>query len=59
MNGRLGDIRYELAQLRAELFHRHAEPRKTVAYARVSGHDQKEGLVREIALMGSFGAANG
>ncbi len=59
MNGRLGDIRYELAQLRAELFHRHAEPRKTVAYARVSGHDQKEDRERQKQVLELYCARPG
>lgn len=50
---------YDLAKLRGLALHKAPSSRITLAYARVSGHDQKEGLVREIALMGSFGAANG
>lgn len=33
--------------------------RKTIAYARVSSHDQKEDLVRQIQVLESFCAANG
>jgi putative resolvase len=34
-------------------------PRKTFAYARVSSHDQKEDLIRQILLLESFCAAKG
>jgi predicted site-specific integrase-resolvase len=33
--------------------------RVTIAYARVSSHDQREDLVRQVALLESFCAANG
>ena len=33
--------------------------RPTLAYARVSSHDQKEDLGRQVALLESFCAANG
>ncbi len=42
-----GYRRYDLARLRPEPFHRLNQPRKTVAYARVSSHDQKDDLERQ------------
>ena len=42
-----GYRRYYLARIRPEQFHRHAALRKTIAYARVSSHDQKDDLERQ------------
>lgn len=55
-----GQRRYDLAKLRT-LAPRNgpASMRVTVAYARVSSHDQKADLVRQVALLESFCAANG
>ena len=49
-----GQRRYDLAKLKPELFHAAPQDRKTIAYARVSSHDQKDadcGLPRRIALL--------
>ena len=55
-----GFRRYDLAKLHG-LVPRHRVPsaRQTLLYARVSSHDQKEDLVRQVALLESFSAANG
>ena|SRR2546421_8211253 len=39
--------RYDLVKLKPELFHAVPDARKTVAYARVSSHDQKDDLERQ------------
>ena len=50
---------YDLAKLRGLTPHKAPSSRVTLAYARVSSHDQKEDLVRQVALLESFCAANG
>ncbi|MCY0897485.1 MAG: IS607 family transposase [Firmicutes bacterium] len=50
---------YDLAKLRGLASHQAPSSRITLAYARVSSHDQKEDLVRQVALLESFCAANG
>lgn len=54
-----GDRRYDLAKLRGLVPRKAPSSRITLAYARVSSHDQKEDLVRQVALLESFCAANG
>ncbi|EQD34590.1 transposase OrfA, partial [mine drainage metagenome] len=54
-----GRRRYDLAKLRGLSPHKAPSSRQTVLYARVSSHDQKEDLVRQVALLESFSAANG
>lgn len=55
-----GHRRYELAQLRGlKPYETSKTNRPTICYARVSSHDQKEDLVRQVNLLGSFCAANG
>lgn len=54
-----GQRRYDLAKLRRLAPRQPASGRLTVAYARVSSHDQREDLVRQVALLESFCAANG
>ncbi|MDA8308682.1 MAG: IS607 family transposase [Deltaproteobacteria bacterium] len=50
-----GHRRYDLAKLRPELFHAvESENRKTVAYARVSSHDQKDDLERQKQMLELF-----
>jgi putative resolvase len=52
--------RYDIADIRPDLIH--AAPtasRKTVAYARVSSHDQKEDLKRQKQVLESYCAAQG
>lgn len=55
-----GRRRYDLARLRPEQFRAEsAESRKTVAYARVSSHDQRADLERQAQLLESYCAAQG
>ncbi|RPI30592.1 MAG: IS607 family transposase [Chloroflexota bacterium] len=55
-----GHRRYDLAQLRGlKPYETSNTNRPTVGYARVSSHDQKEDLVRQVALLETFCAANG
>lgn len=52
--------RYDLAQLRPEMFRADEEPdRKTIAYARVSSHDQKEDLERQKQVLELYCARQG
>jgi len=46
-----GHRRYNLSQLKPELFHVHDSSRKTIAYARVSSHDQKVDLERQKQVL--------
>ena len=43
--------RYDLAKLKPEMFHAGPQERKTIAYARVSSHDQKEDLERQKQVL--------
>jgi predicted site-specific integrase-resolvase len=55
-----GQRRYDLTKLRPQLFHGgDKKDRLTVAYARVSSHDQKEDLVRQKRMLEMFCAQNG
>ena len=54
-----GRRRYDLAKLRGLAPHRAPSARQTLLYARVFSHDQKSDLVRQVALLESFAAANG
>ena len=54
-----GQRRYDLSKLRHLAPHKSSSVRVTVAYARVSSHDQREDLVRQVALLESFCAASG
>lgn len=55
-----GHRRYDLAKLRPELFRAAREaPRKTVAYARVSSHDQKDDLERRKQVLEQYCARQG
>lgn len=54
-----GQRRYDLAKLRHLAPRKTSSERVTIAYARVSSHDQKEDLVRQVALVESFCTANG
>ena len=51
--------RYDLAKLKPELFHAAAQERKTIAYARVCSHDQKEDLERQKQVLGLYCANQG
>lgn len=54
-----GHRRYDLSKLYGITPRPAANKRPTIAYARVSSHDQKSDLVRQIALLESYCAANG
>jgi excisionase family DNA binding protein len=54
-----GHRRYDLSSLHGVTPRLPSTNRPTIAYARVSSHDQKEDLVRQVALLETFCAANG
>jgi putative resolvase len=54
-----GHRRYDLSSLHGVTPRPPVSGRPTLAYARVSSHDQKGDLVRQVALLESFCAANG
>jgi len=54
-----GHRRYNLTQLRGLVPRPPVASRLTLAYARVSGHDQKSDLATQIAALESYCAANG
>ena len=55
-----GRRRYDLARLKPELFHASEQAqRKTVAYARVSSHDQKDDLERQKQVLEIYCARQG
>jgi putative resolvase len=55
-----GQRRYDLTKLRPELFHRRKPTeRRTIAYGRVSSHDQKKDLERQKELLELYCSANG
>lgn len=51
--------RYDLVKLKPELFHATSDVRKTVAYARVSSHDQKDDLERQKQVLELYCARQG
>ncbi|MGF7158290.1 IS607 family transposase [Bartonella heixiaziensis] len=55
-----GHRRYDLSKLRPELFHsRELSQRKTIAYTRVSSHDQKDDLERQKQVLELYCASQG
>ncbi len=56
-----GHRRYDISLLRPESTHKYNpnEIRKTIAYARVSSHDQKADLIRQEQVLELFCAKNG
>ena len=54
-----GQRQYDLAALRPGLIHGAAAPRRTVAYARVSGHDQRADLERQKQVLTLYCASQG
>lgn len=54
-----GHRRYDLSKLHGIAPRPPLANRLTLAYARVSSHDQKEDLIRQVALLESYCAANG
>ena len=54
-----GHRRYDLAKLLGIASRVSTDKKNTIAYARVSSHDQKEDLQRQLQLLETFCAANG
>jgi predicted site-specific integrase-resolvase len=54
-----GRRRYDLARLRPEQFHAPEAARRTIAYARVSSHDQKDDLERQKQVLERYCARQG
>jgi predicted site-specific integrase-resolvase len=54
-----GQRRYDLVRLRPELFHTPEPQRRTIAYARVSSHDQKDDLERQKQVLELYCARQG
>lgn len=54
-----GRRRYDLARLRPEQFHSPEAARRTIAYARVSSHDQKDDLERQKQVLELYCARQG
>jgi predicted site-specific integrase-resolvase len=54
-----GRRRYDLARLRPEQFRAAETPRRTIAYARVSSHDQKDDLERQKQVLERYCARQG
>lgn len=54
-----GHRRYDLSKLKPEIFHAASDERRTVAYARVSSHDQKNDLERQKQVLELYCAQNG
>ncbi len=55
-----GHRRYDLAKLKPEMFRAEADAqRRTVAYARVSSHDQKDDLERQKQVLERYCARQG
>lgn len=54
-----GQRRYDLSKLKPDLFHSAIPVRKTVAYARVSSHDQKTDLARQKQVLELYCAQQG
>jgi predicted site-specific integrase-resolvase len=54
-----GHRRYDLSKIKPELFHTDDSERKTIAYARVSSHDQKTDLERQKQVLELYCARQG
>jgi putative resolvase len=54
-----GHRRYNLASLHGIIPKKNFDEKRTVAYARVSSHDQKEDLKRQVLVLESFCARHG
>ena len=54
-----GHRRYQLANLLGAVSRKTSCEKRTIVYARVSSHDQKEDLVRQIQVLESYCAAHG
>ena len=51
--------RYDLEKLRGIIPRKNFDEKRTIAYARVSSHDQKEDLVRQAIVLESYCASHG
>lgn len=54
-----GHRRYDLAKLRGIVSKKHLYTKRTIAYARVSSHDQKNDLKRQVNVLESYCASHG
>ena len=54
-----GQRRYDISQLQLNFQHSKPSSKPTVAYARVSSHDQKEDLERQIKMLEMYCSAQG
>lgn len=54
-----GHRRYDLSKIRPEIIHSDISKRRTVAYARVSSHDQKEDLDRQKSVLEMYCSRQG
>jgi excisionase family DNA binding protein len=54
-----GHRRYDLARLRGIAPKNKLQEKRTIAYARVSSHDQKEDLKRQVAVLESYCGSHG
>ena len=54
-----GHRRYDLAKLKPQTFHAATDERRTIAYARVSSHDQKDDLERQKQVLALYCAKQG
>lgn len=54
-----GQRRYDLLKLKPELFRAASDVRRTIAYARVSSHDQKADLERQKQVLETYCAQQG
>ncbi len=54
-----GQRRYDIYELQPHYFHKSNEKPMTIAYARVSSHDQKADLERQVQLLEMYCAAHG
>jgi putative resolvase len=54
-----GHRRYNLSKLKPEIVHAASDERRTVGYARVSSHDQKNDLERQKQVLELYCARNG
>lgn len=54
-----GHRRYDLTKLKPEIFHEAPDLRRTIAYARVSSHDQKADLERQKQVLELYCARQG
>lgn len=54
-----GHRRYDVNMLRGIIPRKHFDEKRTIAYARVSSHDQKEDLKRQVLVLESYCASHG